>query len=69
MAARTSGSKLVGAAIAATVAVVGIGTMSPWVLDRDRLRGLHEEEKNAPTSAMLAEEVRKLQKVSVEEVM
>ena len=63
MAARTSGSKLVGAAVAATVGVIGIGTMSPWVLDRDKIRGMHEE-KSAPTGAMLAEEVRKLQKVS-----
>ena len=44
MAARTSGSKLVGAAVALTAAAVGVGTIYlPFYADKDRLRGLHEE--------------------------
>jgi hypothetical protein len=45
MAARTqSGSKLVILAVAATVGMVGIGTIwAPFYADRDKLRGLHEE--------------------------
>jgi hypothetical protein len=45
MAARTqSGSKLVVLAVAATVGMIGIGTIwAPFYADRDKLRGLHEE--------------------------
>jgi hypothetical protein len=45
MAARSqSGSKLVVLAVAATVGMVGVGTIwAPFYADRDKLRGLHEE--------------------------
>ena len=60
--ARSSGSRLVVAAVAATVSAVGIGTIYlPFFADRDQIRGMHEE-KGAPTSAMLAQEIKKLQK-------
>jgi hypothetical protein len=42
------------------VAALGIGTASPFLLDRDKLRGLHEEQ-SPPMSAMLAQEIKKLQ--------
>lgn len=43
-AARNSGTKLVSLAVAATVAAVGIGTVYlPFIADRDKVRGLHEE--------------------------
>lgn len=42
------------------VAALGIGTASPFLLDRDKMRGLHEEQ-SPPTSAMLAHEIKKLQ--------
>ena len=42
-------------------AALGIGTLSPFLLDRDKMRGLHEEQ-SPPTSAMLAQEIQKLQK-------
>mmetsp|Transcript_19715 Transcript_19715/g.54833 ORF Transcript_19715/g.54833 Transcript_19715/m.54833 type:complete len:99 (-) Transcript_19715:1400-1696(-) len=59
--ARSSGSKIVAAAIAGTFGAVGIGTIYlPFVADRDKMRGLHEE-KDAPTSVMLAAEIKKLQ--------
>ena len=61
MAARSSGSKVVSIAVAATVAAVGVGTIYlPFIADRDKMRGLHEEEA-APTAAMLAAETKKLQ--------
>ena len=60
-AARSSGNKLVAMAVAGTVTAVGIGTIYlPFVADRDKMRGLHEEEA-APTAAMLAAETKKLQ--------
>lgn len=44
MAARNSGSKMVGLAVAATVTALGVGTIYlPFVADRDKVRGLHEE--------------------------
>jgi hypothetical protein len=61
MAARSSGNKVVISAVGAMVAALGIGTASPFILDRDKLRGLHEEQ-SPPTSAMLAQEIKKLQK-------
>jgi hypothetical protein len=43
-AARNTGSKLVAGAVALTVAAVGVGTIYlPFIADRDRLRGMHEE--------------------------
>jgi hypothetical protein len=43
-AARNTGSKLVAGAVTLTVAAVGVGTIYlPFVADRDRLRGMHEE--------------------------
>lgn len=61
MAARSSGNKLVLAAVGATVSAIGIGTIYlPFIADRDKMRGLHEE-ASPPTSAMLAQEIKKLQ--------
>eukprot|EP00934_Nitzschia_sp_Nitz4_P000528 Nitzschia sp. Nitz4//scaffold3_size479765//389306//389584//NITZ4_000166-RA/size479765-processed-gene-1.541-mRNA-1//-1//CDS//3329550956//528//frame0 len=61
MAARSSGSKVVSAAVAATCAAIGIGVIYlPFIADRDKMRGLHEEAA-PPTSAMLAQEIKKLQ--------
>ena len=62
-AARASGNKLVALAVAGTVSAVGIGTIYlPFMADRDKMRGLHEEENmKAPTAAMLAAETKKLQ--------
>jgi hypothetical protein len=38
------GSKLVGVAVAATVTALGVGTIYlPFIADKDRIRGLHEE--------------------------
>jgi hypothetical protein len=60
--ARSSGSKLVVAAVVGTFSAVGIGTIYlPFFADRDEIRGMHEE-KGAPPSAMLAQEIKKLQK-------
>jgi len=43
-ASRKNGSKLVVAAVALTITVTGIGTVYlPFVADRDRIRGMHEE--------------------------
>ena len=64
MAARSSGNKVVISAVGAMVAALGIGTASPFILDRDKLRGLHEEQ-SPPTSAMLAQEIQKLQKEGI----
>jgi hypothetical protein len=65
MAARTSGNKIVMAAVGATVSAVGIGTIYlPFVADKDKMRGLHEEQ-TPPTSSMLAQEIKKLQKDGV----
>ena len=63
--ARSSGSKLVAAAVAGTFGAVGIGTIYlPFVADRDKMRGLHEEQ-DPPTAAMLAQEIKKLQKEGI----
>ena len=59
---RSSGSKVVGIAVVATATMVGIGSIYlPFFADRDKMRGMHEE-KDAPTSVMLAQEIKKLQK-------
>lgn len=61
MAARMSGKKVVSFAVAGTVTMVGLGAVYvPFFADRDKLRGLHEESA-PPTSAMLAQEIKKLQ--------
>ena len=58
MAARNSGSKMVFAAVAATVAAVGVGTIYlPFIADKDRIRGLNEE------SDMTAGEKREYQEM------
>ena len=65
MAHRVSGSKAVVAAIAGTIGAVCIGAIYvPFVADRDKLRGLHEE-STPPTSAMLAQEIKKLQQEGI----
>lgn len=49
-------------AVAGTVGFVGVGSIYlPFIADRDKLRGLHEEQ-HPPTAAMLAREVQKLQR-------
>jgi hypothetical protein len=64
-ASRSSGSKLVAAAVAGTFTVVGIETIYlPFFADRDAIRGLHEEQA-PPTSAMLIQEIKKLQKEGI----
>lgn len=65
MAHRVSGSKAVFAAVAGTVGAVCIGAIYvPFIADRDKLRGLHEE-STPPTSAMLAQEIKKLQEEGI----
>jgi hypothetical protein len=65
MAARASGSKIVGVAVAATIGAVGVGSIwLPFFADRDTIRGLHEEQ-SPPTSTMLAQEIAKLQKEGI----
>jgi hypothetical protein len=53
MAQRQSGKQLVTFAVAATVGAVGFGTIYlPFMADRDKLRGLHEEgEEQIPEGA------------------
>eukprot|EP00980_Cylindrotheca_fusiformis_P030072 scaffold24311_cov196-Cylindrotheca_fusiformis.AAC.1 len=64
-AARSSGSKLVAVAVAGTVGVVGLSTIYlPFFSDRDAIRGMHEEQA-PPTSAMLAQEIKKLQQEGI----
>lgn len=62
-AARASGSKLVIAAVTATVTMVGIGSVYlPFFADRDKIRGMHEEKDGSvPTGALLAQEIQKFQ--------
>eukprot|EP00579_Thalassiosira_antarctica_P002181 CAMPEP_0201866062 /NCGR_PEP_ID=MMETSP0902-20130614/763_1 /ASSEMBLY_ACC=CAM_ASM_000551 /TAXON_ID=420261 /ORGANISM="Thalassiosira antarctica, Strain CCMP982" /LENGTH=108 /DNA_ID=CAMNT_0048390951 /DNA_START=20 /DNA_END=343 /DNA_ORIENTATION=+ len=50
---RTDGRKLVAMAVGATVGAIGIGTIYlPFVVDRDKLRGLFEEgEESMPEGA------------------
>lgn len=60
-----SGNKIVSVAVAGTVAMVGMGAVYvPFFADRDKLRGLHEE-ASPPTSAMLAQEIKKLQQEGI----
>lgn len=62
MASRISGQKVVSAAVVGTVLTAAIGTVYlPFVADRDKMRGLHEEQ-TPPTAAMLAQEIKKLQR-------
>lgn len=64
-AARSSGNKVVMAAVGAMATAIGIGVIYlPFIADRDKMRGLHEED-SPPTSAMLAQEIRKLQRDGV----
>ena len=62
-AARSSGSKVVIAAVTATLTMVGIGSIYlPFFADRDKIRGMHEEKDGAvPTGALLAQEIQKFQ--------
>jgi len=49
-------------AVGGMATFLGIGVIYlPFVADRDKMRGLHEED-SPPTSAMLAQEIKKLQK-------
>mmetsp|Transcript_12488 Transcript_12488/g.29596 ORF Transcript_12488/g.29596 Transcript_12488/m.29596 type:complete len:92 (+) Transcript_12488:178-453(+) len=65
MAHRVSGNKAVVAAVAGTIGAVCIGAVYvPFIADRDKLRGLHEE-STPPTSAMLAQEIKKLQQEGI----
>ena len=57
-AARNSGSKLVFGAVTLTLAAVGVGTIYlPFIADKDRIRGLHEE------GEMTASEKREYEKM------
>ena len=65
MAHRVSGNKTVMAAVAGTIGAVCIGAIYvPFIADRDKLRGMHEE-STPPTSAMLAQEIKKLQQEGI----
>jgi hypothetical protein len=49
MAGRNSGSKMVGAAVGGIIAFLGVGTFYlPFIADKDRVRGLHEESDLSP---------------------
>jgi flagellar basal body-associated protein FliL len=44
MAARKNGSKVVAIAVAATLTALGVGTVYvPFFMDKDKLRGMHED--------------------------
>ena len=44
MPSASNGSKLVGAAVAATLTALGVGTIYlPFIADKDKVRGLHED--------------------------
>ena len=59
---RSSGSKIVVVAVTATLGMVGFGSIYlPFFADRDKLRGMHEE-KDAPTGALLAQEIQKFRR-------
>lgn len=65
MAHRVSGNKAVVAAVAGTIGAVCIGAIYvPFIADRDKLRGMHEE-STPPTSAMLVQEIKKLQEEGI----
>ena len=65
MAHRVSGNKLVSTAVIGTVSAVCIGAIYvPFIADRDKLRGMHEE-STPPTSAMLQQEIKKLQQEGI----
>jgi hypothetical protein len=49
MAGRNSGSKLVVGAVGGIITFLGIGTFYlPFIADKDRVRGLHEESSLSP---------------------
>jgi hypothetical protein len=49
MAGKNSGSKMVGAAVGGIIAFLGVGTFYlPFIADKDRVRGLHEESTMSP---------------------
>eukprot|EP00531_Pseudo-nitzschia_arenysensis_P005476 CAMPEP_0116127012 /NCGR_PEP_ID=MMETSP0329-20121206/6623_1 /TAXON_ID=697910 /ORGANISM="Pseudo-nitzschia arenysensis, Strain B593" /LENGTH=88 /DNA_ID=CAMNT_0003621103 /DNA_START=75 /DNA_END=338 /DNA_ORIENTATION=- len=65
MAHRVSGNRAVVTAVAGTIGAVCIGAIYvPFIADRDKLRGLHEE-STPPTSALLAQEIKKLQQEGI----
>ena len=65
MAHRVSGNRAVVAAVGGTVGAALIGAIYvPFVADRDKLRGMHEE-ATPPTSAMFAQEIKKLQREGI----
>mmetsp|Transcript_21701 Transcript_21701/g.53824 ORF Transcript_21701/g.53824 Transcript_21701/m.53824 type:complete len:94 (-) Transcript_21701:319-600(-) len=65
MAHRVSGNRAVVTAVAGTIGAVCVGAIYvPFIADRDKLRGLHEE-STPPTSAMLAQEIKKLQQEGI----
>jgi len=68
MAARNSGSKMVFAAVAATVAAVGVGTIYlPFIADKDRIRGLNEEsDMTAAEKREYREMMRKMEEMPSE---
>jgi len=65
MAHRVSGNRAVVTAVAGTIGAVCVGAIYvPFIADRDKLRGLHEE-STPPTSVMLAQEIKKLQQEGI----
>ena len=65
MAHRVSGNRAVVAAVTGTIGAVCIGAIYvPFFADRDKIRGLHEE-STPPMSAMLAQEIKKLQQEGI----
>ena len=53
------------AAVAGTIGAVCVGAIYvPFIADRDKLRGMHEE-STPPTAAMLAQEIKKLQQEGI----
>ena len=59
MAARVSGSKMVVAAAGAAVAMVGIGSIYlPFLADRDKIRGMHEEQDPRATAFLTAQQMK-----------
>jgi hypothetical protein len=59
-AGRNSGSKMVGLAVGGIVAALGIGTLYlPFIADKDRVRGLHEEGDMRPSDKREYEQMLK----------
>ena len=60
MAGRNSGSKMVGAAVGGIIAFLGVGTFYlPFIADKDRVRGLHEESDLSPRDRREYEQILK----------